>query len=161
MHPVWPILSETIIFQSIIRASTLARFHARIMYTWNRACCFRARRAVAGRSIQFEPSRPTGACKAHMWALCVLDERAASEFGAVFLQTSRATLGRPFILNGAWHDLVLFGRKMRGRRVWMILVKMLRGILVLCRKQRNPRKTMNEWNFRAWWLSSVSWYYLS
>ena len=34
-----------------------------------------------------------------------------------------ATLGTPFILNGSWHDLVLSGRKMRGRRVrefWLI-----------------------------------------
>ena len=32
-----------------------------------------------------------------------------------------ATLGTPFILNGFWHDLVLSGRNIAGRRVCSIL----------------------------------------
>ena len=36
-----------------------------------------------------------------------------------------ATLGSSLILNGMWHDLVLSGRKTRGRRVGEILVEML------------------------------------
>ena len=56
-----------------------------------------------------------------------------------------ATLGTPFILNGKSHDLVLSGRKTRGRRVGEILVenKELRENLDRCpRFKRNARKML-------------------
>ena len=119
MPRVCPVLSETIIIQSIIRESTLARNRVCIMRVRFRAHCFRARRvrvcdSKSGSSwCEFSNRRARGSF-AHT---CDWTKGKSVQFGAVAVQTSRATLGRSFKNKRESHVLVLSTQKMARRRV--------------------------------------------
>jgi hypothetical protein len=85
---------------------------------------------VAGRPIQFEPKRPTGARSCDVQGVCARTMyRHAHQCSRVCKcvaqkackAKSRATLGAPFKFGAREHQTRTFGRNIAGRRVSLIL----------------------------------------